>query len=154
DSDWLGRLIGKLPSASHSHAICWLEARLNFKSLTAEVEQSTGRISALVQAIKSYSYMDQSPVQEVDIHEGIESTLTMLGYKLKNVTVLKTFDRSIPRIIGYGSELNQVWTNLIDNAIAAVNGVGKICINTSLEDDQILVEVVDNGTGIPPEVQA
>jgi signal transduction histidine kinase len=89
----------------------------------------------------------------VDIHEGLESTLTMLGHKLKNVTLIRAFDRSIPRIMAYGSELNQVWTNLIDNAIHAVNGAGKICIGTCLEDNQLVVEIVDNGSGIPPDVQ-
>src|SRR2546426_11388799 len=90
----------------------------------------------------------------VDIHEGLDSTLTMLGHKLKNVTLVRAFDRSLPRIMAYGSELNQVWTNLIDNAIHAVNGGGKICIGTSLEDNQLVVEIVDNGPGIPPEVQS
>jgi signal transduction histidine kinase len=90
----------------------------------------------------------------VDIHEGIESTLTMLGHKLKNVTLIRAFDRSVPRIMACGSELNQVWTNLIDNAIHAVNGTGKICIGTSLEDNQLVIEIVDNGSGIPPDVQA
>jgi signal transduction histidine kinase len=104
-------------------------------------------------AIRSYSYMEQSPMQEIDIHEGIESTLTMLGHKLKNVTVVRAFDRSVPRIMAYGSELNQVWTNLIDNAIHAVNGAGKICIGTSLEDNQLVIEIVDNGSGIPANVQ-
>jgi signal transduction histidine kinase len=98
--------------------------------------------------------MDQAPMQEIDIHEGLESTLTMLRHKLKNVTVMRAFDRSLPRITAYGGELNQVWTNLIDNAIAAVNGNGKICVGTSLEHDQIVVEIVDNGPGIPREVQA
>jgi signal transduction histidine kinase len=98
--------------------------------------------------------MDQSPMQEVDIHEGIESTLTMLGHKLKSVTLVRAFDRSIPPIMAYGSELNQVWTNLIDNAIHAVNGTGKICIGTCLEGDQLVVEIVDYGSGIPPEVQS
>src|SRR6185436_1760361 len=107
----------------------------------------------LVKAVKSYSYMDQSPMQEVDIHEGIESTLTILGHKLKSVTLVRAFDRTLPKITAYGSELNQVWTNLIDNAIQAVNGTGKICVGTSLEDDQVVVEIVDNGSGIPPEVQ-
>jgi signal transduction histidine kinase len=124
------------------------------KALVCQVEQSTVRIADLVKAVKSYSYMDQSPMQEVDIHEGIESTLMMLGHKLKNVTLVRAFDRSVPRIMAYGSELNQVWTNLIDNAIAAVNGAGKICIGTSLEDDQLVVEIVDDGPGIPPEVQS
>jgi signal transduction histidine kinase len=98
--------------------------------------------------------MDQSPMQEVDIHEGIESTLTMLGHKLKNVTLVRAFDRSVPHIMAYGSELNQVWTNLIDNAIHAVNGAGKICVGTSREDDQLVIEIVDNGPGIPVEVQS
>jgi signal transduction histidine kinase len=78
----------------------------------------------------------------------------MLGYKLKNVTLVRAFDRTVPRISGYGNELNQVWTNLIDNAIDAVNGKGKICIGTCREDDQLVVEIVDNGAGIPLEVQA
>jgi signal transduction histidine kinase len=154
DSAWLEQLAEKLPASTRADALSWLEARINLKSLLGQVEQSTGRIAELVKAVKSYSYMDQSPMQELDIHEGIESTLTMLGHKLKNVTLVRAFDRSVPRIMAYGSELNQVWTNLIDNAIHAVNGSGKICIGTSLEHDQLLVEIVDNGAGIPPEVQS
>jgi signal transduction histidine kinase len=154
DVAWLESLTQKIPPASYADALGWLEARLNLKLLAAQIEQSTTRIAELVKAVKSYSYMDQSPMQEVDIHEGIESTLTMLGHKLKNVTLIRAFDRSVPRILAYGSELNQVWTNLMDNAIAAVNGAGKICIGTSLEDDQLVVEIVDNGPGIPTEIQA
>ena len=93
-------------------------------------------------------------MQEVDIHDGLESTLTMLGHKLKNVTLIRAYDRSAPRIMAYGSELNQVWTNLIDNAIDAVNGNGKICVGTCVEDNQLIVEIVDNGSGILPEVQS
>lgn len=152
--EWLGTLAAKLPQANHVDALGWLEARLSLSALVSQVEQSTTRIAELVKAVKSYSYMDQSPMQEVDIHEGIESTLTMLGHKLKNVTLVRAFDRSIPHIMAYGSELNQVWTNLIDNAIHAVNGSGKICVGTSLEHDQIVVEIVDNGPGIPPEIQS
>ncbi len=154
DSAWLGELTDKLPPKNYADVLGWLEARLNLKSLVTQVEQSTGRIAELVKAVKSYSYMDQSPMQEIDIHEGIESTLTMLGHKLKNVTLVRAFDRSVPRIMAYGSELNQVWTNLIDNAIDAVNGTGKICVGTCLEDDQLVVEIVDNGAGIPPDVQS
>ncbi|HXC35643.1 MAG TPA: ATP-binding protein, partial [Candidatus Acidoferrales bacterium] len=80
--------------------------------------------------------------------------LTMLGHKMRNVTLIREFDRSIPRITGYGGELNQVWTNLIDNAVDAVNGEGKICVSTCRDADDIVVEVVDNGPGIPPEVQS
>ena len=154
DGAWLDALAARLPPASLPDAIGWLEARLNLLSLIKQVEQSTGRIAELVKAVKSYSYMDQSPMQEIDIHDGIESTLTMLGHKLKNVTVIRAFDRTVPHIMAYGSELNQVWTNLIDNAIHAVNGTGKICIGTSLDHDQLLVEIVDNGPGIPPEIQS
>lgn len=154
DITQLAEIADCVPSTSQADALGWLEARLNLKSLVGRVEQSTTRIAELVKAVKSYSYMDQSPMQEIDIHEGIESTLTILGYKLKDATVIRSFDRSIPRITAYGSELNQVWTNLIDNAIAATNGAGKICIGTSVEDNQLLVEIVDNGPGIPPKVQA
>src|SRR5262249_54972383 len=142
------------PRDCHADAIGWLEARLSLKSLVSEVDQCTGRIAELVKAVKSYSFMDQSPMQEIDIHEGIESTLTMLGHKLKNVTVVRAFDRSVPRIMAYGSELNQVWTNLIDNAVDAVKGTGKICVSTALEHDQVVVQIVDYGPGIPAEVQA
>ena len=153
DAAWLEEFAAKLPPASHADALGWLGARLNLKSLLGQVEQSTGRIAALVKAIRSYSYLDQSPMQEIDIHEGIESTLTILGHKLKNVTVTRAFDRSVPPIMAYGSELNQVWTNLIDNAIHAVNGTGKICIGTSLEDNQLVVEIVDSGAGVPRNLQ-
>jgi signal transduction histidine kinase len=154
DAAWLDALTAHLPPASQADALAWLEARLNLKLLVSQVEQSSTRIAELVKAVKSYSHMDRSPMQEVDIHEGIESTLTMLGHKLKNVKLVRAFDRSLPRIMAYSGELNQVWTNLIDNAIAAVNGTGKICIGTSLEDDQLVVEIVDDGPGIPPAAQA
>jgi signal transduction histidine kinase len=154
DVPWLEELVAKLPVESHPDALSWLETRINLKLLLNQIDQSTGRIAELVKAMKSYSYMGQAPMQEVDVHEGIESTLIMLGHKLKNVTLNREFDRSIPRIKAYGSELNQVWTNLIDNAIDAVNGTGKICVGTCREDDQVVVEIVDNGAGIPTDVQA
>ena len=153
DPEWLAALANKLSPASHTAALTWLDARLNLWSLLKLVDQSTGRVADLVKAIKSYTHMDESPTQDVDVHEGLESTLTMLGHKLKGVTVIRAFDRSVPRIMAYGSELNQVWTNLIDNAIDAVKGTGRICVGTSLEDNQVVVEIVDNGSGIPPEIQ-
>jgi signal transduction histidine kinase len=153
DAEWLERLTEKLVPISHAAALNWLDSRLTLHSLLKLVEQSTARVSDLVKAIKSYTHMDESPMQEIDIHEGIESTLTMLGYKLKKMQVVRAFDRSAPRIMAYGSELNQVWTNLIDNAIDAVDGSGKICVGTFVEDNQVVVEIVDNGRGIPPEVQ-
>ncbi|MDB6058482.1 MAG: Cyclic nucleotide-binding protein, partial [Verrucomicrobiales bacterium] len=154
DLPWLEQLIEKIPEPARVNALGWLEARLSTQALLREMQESTGRVAELVKAVKSYSYMDQSPMQEIDIHEGIENTLTMLGHKLKNATVERNFDRSIPHLMAYGSELNQVWTNLIDNAIYAVEGTGKICVATYQEDDQIVVEIVDNGRGIPPDIQA
>jgi len=153
DNAWLETLVDKLPAEAHADALGWLEARLGLKLLLTQVEQSTGRISELVKAMKAYSYMGQASMQEVDVHEGLESTLTMLGHKLKNVTVVRAYDRSIPRIMAFGSELNQVWTNLIDNAIDAVHGTGRICVGTCQEDNQLVVEIVDNGAGIPEDVQ-
>ncbi|MGO8677859.1 MAG: ATP-binding protein [Limisphaerales bacterium] len=154
DLAWLEQIAARLPAASQAQALGWLEARLNLKSLVSQIEQSTTRIADMVKAVKSYSYMDQSPMQEIDVHEGIESTLTMLGHKLKNVTLVRAFDLSAPRIMAYGGELNQVWTNLIDNAIDAVKGAGRICVGTCREDNQLVVEIVDNGPGIPLDVQS
>jgi signal transduction histidine kinase len=154
DPEWLSKLTGNLSPDARTVALNWLEARLTLQSLLKLVDQSTGRVADLVKAIKSYTHMDESPMQEIDIHEGLESTLTMLGYKLKNMQVIRAFDRSVPRIMAYGSELNQVWTNLIDNAIDAVKGTGKICVGTFKEDNQVVVEIMDNGPGIPAEVQA
>jgi len=122
--------------------------------LTREIEASTGRISELVRAIKEYTYMDQAPEQEVDVHHGIESTLTMLKFRLKRgVEVKREFDSTLPRIVAHGSELNQVWTNLIDNAIDAMGGKGELRIRTSKELDHLLVEVIDSGPGIPEAVK-
>lgn len=154
DTVWLDKFAENFPRDTYADTVGWLEARLNLISLIKQVEGSTGRIAELVKAVKSYSYMDQSPMQEIDVHDGIESTLVMLGHKLKNVTVVRAFDRTVPRIMAHGSELNQVWTNLIDNAIHAVNGAGKICVGTSLDHDQLVVEIVDNGPGIPKEIQS
>jgi signal transduction histidine kinase len=154
DSDWLATFTERFAANSHTAALNWLDARLTLQSLLKLVDQSTGRVAELVKAIKSYTHMDESPMQEIDVHEGIESTLTMLGYKLKNVQVVRAYDRSAPRIMAYGSELNQVWTNLIDNAVDAVDGAGKICVGTFVEDNQLVVEIVDNGRGIPPEIQS
>jgi signal transduction histidine kinase len=154
DVEWLSALTKKLAPNSQAAALTWLDARLNLHSLLKLIDQSTGRVADLVKAIKSYTHMDQSPMQEINVHEGIESTLIMLGYKLKNVQVVRAFDLSAPRIMAYGGELNQVWTNLIDNAIDAVNGSGKICVGTFVEDNQLVVEVVDDGKGIPSEIQS
>jgi signal transduction histidine kinase len=107
-----------------------------------------------VQAIKDYSFMDRAPLQEVDVHQGLESTLTILSHKLKQgIVVNRDYDANLPRINAYGGALNQVWTNLIDNAIDAMQGQGKIWVRTWREHDHISVEIADNGPGIPSEIQ-
>ena len=124
-------------------------------SLVDQIENSASRISELVKAIKEYSYMDQGLVQEVDLHQGLESTLVMLRHRLKSgIEVIREYDRTLPRICARPSELNQVWTNLIINAIEAMNGKGELRIRTAREVDFALVEVVDNGSGIAPEIQS
>jgi signal transduction histidine kinase len=154
DSGWLEAFIGKLPTGSAQDAVGWLESNLMLKSLTGELQQSTARISDLVKAVKAYSYMDQPAMQEVDIHEGIENTLTVLGHKLKGIAVTRVFDRTLPRIKAHGGELNQVWTNLIDNAVGSLNGSGTITITTLVDGDHVVVEIADDGTGIPAEIRS
>jgi signal transduction histidine kinase len=136
-------------------------ALLTAAALVHEIEHSTARISELVKAIKEYSYMDQAPEQEVDLHSGLDSTLTIMAYKIKraSVAVVREYDRSLPRICAYGSELNQVWTNLIDNAVDAMSGndsgsVKQLTVRTARDPVGVLVEVTDTGSGIPSEVQS
>lgn len=138
--------------------LSWLNATTRVDHLIYEIKSSTAQISELISAVKSYSYMDQAPLQDVDIHNGIESTLTMLHHKLKetDITIIREYDSNLPHINAIGNELNQVWTNLIDNAIDGIGKHGTITIRTKNEgNNQILVEVVDNGSqGIPKDVQS
>ena len=153
DRDWLDRIGKHFPQEAIGDVLGWMTGTLSLQDLTQQVERSTGRIGELVNAVKSYSYEGRAPVQDVEIHEGLESTLTMLSHKLKGVTLIRDYDRSLPPIPAYGNELNQVWTNLIDNAIDAVNGQGEVRIRTCREDDHVLVEIHDNGPGIPEDVR-
>ncbi len=122
--------------------------------LVEEVDASTKRISELVRAVKEYSYMDQARLQEVDIHQSLETTLVILGHRLKQgVTVTRDYEAGLPRVCAFGSELNQVWTNLIDNALDAMDGKGEIRLRTRRELDRVMVEIGDNGPGVPPDVQ-
>ncbi len=140
--------------AACATALCWLAAAYNVHELVAEISEGASQISEIVKALKSYSYLDQAPVQEVDLHEGLENTLIMLRHKLRGVTLRREYGDDLPRIQAYGSELNQVWTNLIDNAADALAGSGELRLRTRREGDQwVVVEIEDNGPGIPPEVQ-
>ena len=150
----LDTLSATLGEAALSDALTRITSLLTIGGLVAEIENSVTRISELVRAIKDYSYMDQAPVQEVDVHRGIESTLTILSHRLKRgVTVVRDYDTSLPLVCAYGGELNQVWTNLMDNAIDAMQGKGELRIRTARELDRVLVEIGDSGPGISPELQ-
>jgi signal transduction histidine kinase len=137
-----------------SDALVRIASILTISRLIREIENSTRRISELVRAIKEYSYMDRAAMQEVDLHQGLENTLTILGHRLKGgIKVVREYGQDVPRICAYGGELNQVWTNLIDNAIEAMQGQGELRLRTALELDRVLVEIRDNGPGIPADVQ-
>jgi len=136
-------------------SIQWLGMGCSMMGLLSEVLQTTERISQIVHAVKSYTYLDQAPLLEVDIHEGLESTLVIMQHKLrKGVTVKREYSANLPRIEAFASELNQVWTNIIDNAIDAMNGKGEIKIKTYQEDNRVIVEITDNGPGIPEEIRS
>ena len=146
-------LAGQVGDEVLSDALIRIASLLTIAKLIDEIEISTKRISYLVQAIKEYSYMDQAAMKEVDLHQGLENTLTILNHKLKSgITVIREYDESLPRICAFGGELNQIWTNLMANAIEAMHGKGELRVRTARELDRVLVEIGDNGPGIPPEV--
>ena len=132
----------------------WLAAGASAYGLLNEVRSSTERISEIVKSVKTFTYLDQAPIQQVNVHEGLDQTLTMLSHQLKTgVTVKKEYAPDLPEIEAYGSELNQVWTNLIDNAVSAMGGQGELTIKTYAQGNNVVVEIADNGPGIPPEIQ-
>jgi signal transduction histidine kinase len=131
----------------------WLGSTLDLVGLATEIETSVGRISELVGAMKEYTYMDRAAVGEVDVTSGLQNTLTILGPRLKDVALLTEYETDLPGIQGRGGELNQVWTNLIDNAIDAVDGHGSITVRAYVEGARVVVEVVDDGRGIPRAAQ-
>jgi len=135
-------------------ALRWLAYTVETENLLLEIKDSTSRISALVGAAKQYSQLDRTPHQNVDLHEGLDATLVMLGGKFgPGVRVVKDYDRTLPKVPAYAAELNQVWTNLIVNAIDAVAGDGTLTIRTALDGDSALVEVIDTGPGVPAELK-
>ena len=136
-------------------ALARFATMLEMERIIGQIAHSTHRISTLVKAIKEYSYMDQSPVQEVDIVRGLETTLSILEHKLrKGITVARDFAPDLPKITANGGELNQIWTNLIDNAADAMKNKGQLRLRALREGDDVLVEVGDNGPGIPKDIQS
>ena len=155
DQDWVDRVATAAGPATDA-ALGWVAATLTAQGLADELKESTARMSSLVGAVKSYAYMDRGDLVEIDLHEGIETTIVILGHKLRQtaIEIKRNYDRSLPRLTVRGSELNQVWTNLLDNAIDALGDHGTITITTSNVAGHALVEIADDGPGMPPEVQA
>ena len=154
DMDGLERLGEQFTSTQLPLVVRWLGAGASVYGLLDEVGQSAEAMSEIVGAVKTYSYLDQAPVQDVDVMEGLENTLMLLRSKIgAKVTITRDYAKGVPRIEAYGSELNQVWTNVIDNAIDAVEDQGEITIRTYSSDNVVTVDIIDDGPGIPREIQ-
>jgi signal transduction histidine kinase len=153
DAGWLDRVLDTVGTDVLEPAVRWLNYTIETELLMTEIEDATTRVSALVGKARQYSQLDRAPFQEVDVNELLASTLLMLSAKLDGITISKQFDKTLPPIGAYAAELNQVWTNLIDNAAAAMNGEGTLTVRTSRDGDNLLVEIGDTGPGIPPEIQ-
>jgi signal transduction histidine kinase len=152
DEAWLDEIADTLPSELLSDGIHWVTYALETEQLMMEIEDSTERISHLVGAAKQYSQLDRAAHQEIDVHDGLISTLTMLNYKIKEsgkIILHKDFAPDLPMIPAHPAELNQVWTNLIDNAIQAMPEGGTLTVRTRRDDDHVVVEIGDTGVGIP-----
>jgi signal transduction histidine kinase len=155
DRDELERLAERFSALQLPVMVRWLAAGSSVYGLLEEVRTSAEAISEIVGAVKTYSYLDQAPIQEVDLRESLENTLVILRSKLKaGVGITRDYADNVPRVEAYGSELNQVWTNIIDNAIDAMQGHGELVLRTyNTSEGEVAVEIIDNGPGIPPEVQ-
>jgi len=153
DRDWCERAAAILAGPALEPGLEWLASAFSVAALLAETKESTRRISALVAAVKSYSQMDRASVQRVDITDGLESTLVMLGHQLRDgVTVVRDYGTGVPPVQAHAGELNQVWTNLIDNAVEAMDGKGTLRLSTRAEQDCVVIEIGDTGPGMPPQV--
>lgn len=155
DAEWCDRLAEIAGPAALVPAIGWVASSLTMEGLLVEVKDATGRISTLVGAVRSYSQLDRAAAQRIHVTEGLESTLAMLGYKLKAIAIERAFATDVPEIDAIPAELNQVWTNLIDNAVDAMDGAGTLRLATSLDDlGNVVVEIEDSGPGMPADVRA
>jgi len=156
-TDWLDEVAETMPPEQLPDGLHWVTYALDTEQLMGEIEDSTHRISALVGAAKQYSQLDRAGYADIDVRDGLISTLVMLGHKIKEsgrITVVKELDPDLPTIPAHPAELNQVWTNLIDNALHAMPDGGTLTVRTALDGDRLLVEVADTGAGIPEELQS
>ena len=153
DAAWLARAMDKCPGTATDSAVRWLAYTVETEMLMNEIEDATTRVSTLVGAAKQYSQMDRAPFQVIDVHELLNSTLVMLARKIGDkIKIVKQYDRSLPPLPAYAAELNQVWTNLIDNAVQAMGGEGTLTIRTYREDDCAVIGIGDTGPGVPDEI--
>jgi signal transduction histidine kinase len=145
-----------LPADTTAAEATWLAAALDGRALAAEIQEAASRISALVAAVKDYTQLDRTPQQDVDVHEGLENTLTMLRHRIAkgDVRLVRDYDRAVPLVTARAAELNQVWTNLIVNALDALDGSGTLTIRTRGAADAVHVEVADDGPGVPEELRS
>jgi signal transduction histidine kinase len=154
DVAWLDHVEETVDSSTLEAALRWLTYTVDTELLMNEIEDSTTRISTLVGAAKQYSQLDRAPFGVVDVHELLDSTLLMLSGKIPpGISVVKDYTPGLPRISAYAGELNQVWTNLIDNAVSAMGASGTLTVRTELDRDHVVVEFGDTGPGIPPEIR-
>ncbi|MFE7646064.1 ATP-binding protein [Streptomyces phaeoluteigriseus] len=158
DVDWLEQVAAAVEADILPNAIGWLNYTVETELLMDEIDDSTNRISHLVDAAKQYSQLDRAPYRVVDVHELLDSTLLMLSGKIgQRIVVVKDYDRTVPDVPAYPAELNQVWTNLVDNAVFAINsigGEGTLTVRTAREGDRLLVEFGDTGPGIPADIRS
>ena len=154
DVAWLERVAAAVGGEMLEGALRWLACTVETELLMDEIEDATTRIATLVGAAKQYSQLDRAPHQVVDVHELLDSTLLMLSGKIPpGVRVVKDYDRSLPAVPAYAAELNQAWTNLIDNAVSAMGETGVLTVRTGMDRGQVFVEFGDTGPGVPPEIR-
>jgi signal transduction histidine kinase len=153
--DWLEELVEVTPPPHLDYGLSYPVRAIESDNLLEEITDGVERISGLLKSARQYTQMDRAPLQTFDVHEGLDATLTMLKHKLgDDVKVVREYDRSLPRIVAYPAELNQVWTNLIDNAIDAMGGSGTLTVRTRAEGDGLAVEIGDTGPGVPMEIRS
>jgi signal transduction histidine kinase len=154
DLAWCARAADVLEGSALEPGLAWVASTFAVTALLSEVKESTRRISELVTAVRSYTQMDRASMQHLDVTDGLDSTLVMLGHRLRGVTVVRDYGTDVPMIDAYAGELNQVWTNLIDNALDAMGGSGTLRVATRVEGRKVVVEIADSGHGMPPQVVA
>jgi signal transduction histidine kinase len=154
DLAWCARAATILEGSALESGLEWVASTFSVATLLSEAKESTRRISELVAAVRSYTQMDRASMQRVDVTDGLNSTLVMLGHRLRGVTVVRDFGTDVPMIEAYAGELNQVWTNLIDNAVDAMGESGTLRVATRVEDGEVVIEIADTGPGMPPDVAA